>query len=97
MPPEPNICGLLLAGGQSRRMGGGDKCLMELGGQVLTPPSPNPLLLLPSPSLPLSISQSPLLLPLPPSLSPQEQEREREASKGDSERQQLREQLVTSI
>ena len=35
MPPEPNICGLLLAGGQSRRMGGGDKCLMELGGQTL--------------------------------------------------------------
>ena len=35
MPPEPNICALLLAGGQSRRMGGGDKCLMELGGQTL--------------------------------------------------------------
>lgn len=35
MLPEPNICGLLLAGGQSRRMGGGDKCLMELGGQTL--------------------------------------------------------------
>ena len=35
MPPEPNICGLLLAGGQSRRMGGGDKCLMELGGRTL--------------------------------------------------------------
>ena len=26
---------MLLAGGQSRRMGGGDKCLRELGGQVL--------------------------------------------------------------
>jgi len=36
MPPEPkNICGLLLAGGQSRRMGGGDKCLMDLGGKTL--------------------------------------------------------------
>lgn len=27
------ICGLILAGGQSRRMGGGDKCLLELGGK----------------------------------------------------------------
>lgn len=36
MPPErKNICGLLLAGGQSRRMGGGDKCLMTLGGKTL--------------------------------------------------------------
>lgn len=36
MPPEhQNICGLLLAGGQSRRMGGGDKCLMTLGGKTL--------------------------------------------------------------
>jgi molybdenum cofactor guanylyltransferase len=36
MPPEQkNICGLLLAGGQSRRMGGGDKCLMNLGGRTL--------------------------------------------------------------
>lgn len=36
MRPEPeNICGVLLAGGQSRRMGGGDKCLMELGGKTL--------------------------------------------------------------
>ncbi|CAN0580330.1 unnamed protein product, partial [Laminaria digitata] len=36
MPTEPkNICGLLLAGGQSRRMGGGDKCLMDLGGKTL--------------------------------------------------------------
>ena len=35
MPPEDDICGLLLAGGQSRRMGGGDKCLMPLGGRTL--------------------------------------------------------------
>lgn len=35
MPPERNICGVLLAGGQSRRMGGGDKCLMEVGGKTL--------------------------------------------------------------
>lgn len=35
MPPERNICGVLLAGGQSRRMGGGDKCLLELGGRTL--------------------------------------------------------------
>jgi molybdenum cofactor guanylyltransferase len=35
MPPEANICGVLLAGGQSRRMGGGDKCLLEIGGQSL--------------------------------------------------------------
>ena len=36
MPPDlKNICGLLLAGGQSRRMGGGDKCLMTLGGKTL--------------------------------------------------------------
>lgn len=36
MPPDrQNICGLLLAGGQSRRMGGGDKCLMELAGKTL--------------------------------------------------------------
>lgn len=36
MPPERNnICGLLLAGGQSRRMGGGDKCLMTLDGKTL--------------------------------------------------------------
>ncbi len=32
--PEPLI-GLLLAGGQSRRMGGGDKCLLKLGGEPL--------------------------------------------------------------
>jgi molybdopterin-guanine dinucleotide biosynthesis protein A len=36
MPPkQKKICGLLLAGGQSRRMGGGDKCLMTLGGKTL--------------------------------------------------------------
>lgn len=35
MPPERRVCGLLLAGGQSRRMGGGDKCLLTLGGQTL--------------------------------------------------------------
>jgi molybdopterin-guanine dinucleotide biosynthesis protein A len=29
------IAGLLLAGGQSRRMGGGDKALMNLGGETL--------------------------------------------------------------
>jgi molybdenum cofactor guanylyltransferase len=35
MPPEQNICGVLLAGGQSRRMGGGDKCLLKIGGRTL--------------------------------------------------------------
>lgn len=30
-----NILGVLLAGGQSRRMGGGDKCLQLLGGKSL--------------------------------------------------------------
>ena len=30
-----SVCGLLLAGGQSRRMGGGDKCLKRLGGQTV--------------------------------------------------------------
>jgi molybdenum cofactor guanylyltransferase len=32
---KDNICGLLLAGGQSRRMGGGDKCLLDIGGKTL--------------------------------------------------------------
>lgn len=30
-----NICGILLAGGQSRRMGGGDKCLRALGEKTI--------------------------------------------------------------
>lgn len=33
-PSEP-VVGVLLAGGQSRRMGGGDKCLLELVGKPL--------------------------------------------------------------
>lgn len=37
MTPEgaSAVVGLLLAGGQSRRMGGGDKCLLEVGGRSL--------------------------------------------------------------
>ncbi len=35
MRAEPAVFGLLLAGGQARRMGGGDKCLLELAGQTL--------------------------------------------------------------
>ena len=35
MQVEGSICGLLLAGGQSRRMGGGDKCLQTLNGKSL--------------------------------------------------------------
>lgn len=31
----PAVIGLLLAGGQSRRMGGGDKCLRMLGGETI--------------------------------------------------------------
>lgn len=30
-----NVAGVILAGGLSRRMGGGDKCLRELGGQPI--------------------------------------------------------------
>lgn len=32
---RPGVIGVLLAGGQSRRMGGGDKCLMRVGGQTM--------------------------------------------------------------
>ena len=35
MQVEGGVCGLLLAGGQSRRMGGGDKCLRKMGGKAL--------------------------------------------------------------
>ena len=31
----PGVIGVLLAGGRSRRMGGGDKCLMRVGGQTM--------------------------------------------------------------
>lgn len=33
--PAREVAGVLLAGGQSRRMGGGDKCLRRLGGQTI--------------------------------------------------------------
>jgi molybdopterin-guanine dinucleotide biosynthesis protein A len=35
MPSNGHIAGVILAGGQSRRMGGGDKCLRELAGRTL--------------------------------------------------------------
>ncbi len=35
MSAQEKIIGVLLAGGQSRRMGGGDKCLLELAGKPL--------------------------------------------------------------
>ena len=35
MPPDPSLCGVLLAGGLARRMGGGDKPLMALDGRSL--------------------------------------------------------------
>ena len=33
--PADRVVGVLLAGGQARRMGGGDKCLRELAGETL--------------------------------------------------------------
>ena len=35
MNDRPPILGIILAGGLARRMGGGDKCLLPLGGQTL--------------------------------------------------------------
>ena len=35
MPSDPSLCGVLLAGGLARRMGGGDKPLLRLGDKTL--------------------------------------------------------------
>ncbi len=35
MPSEPRIAGVILAGGLSRRMGGGDKTLRRIGGRTI--------------------------------------------------------------
>lgn len=35
MTPTAGVIGILLAGGQARRMGGGDKCLRQLAGRTL--------------------------------------------------------------
>lgn len=35
MPSDPSLCGVLLAGGLARRMGGGDKPLLSLDGRPL--------------------------------------------------------------